>query len=312
LQQENGFLECFPTIGQIMEAFPPNQFLPAQSVPLGSADVVMVQVPLEQTVSYGTGTAGGPSAILEASSQIELFEEETGIDFELEPKIHVMPPLRFDPTADLEASLGQIRDFVRPLRGRFVFGLGGEHSMTYGMLTGLCDDLRDVTIVHLDAHGDFADTLGGLRWSHGTVMRRLWELGCRFLQIGIRSVCREEYETMAASDRVTTFYAHQLPRRWPEVLESLQRLTGNVYFTLDVDGLDPAIIPSTGTPQPNGLSWLQAMDVIRGVADNRQIDWFACDMVEFVPSPHAPGCDLTAARLAMKVLAFRQLALTGR
>jgi agmatinase len=190
--------------------------------------------------------------------------------------------------------------------------LGGEHSLTYGMLTGLCDDLRDVTIVHLDAHGDFADTLGGLKWSHGTVMRRLWELGCRFLQIGIRSVSREEFEVISASDRITTFYAHELPQRWPEVLESLRRLEGKVYFTLDVDGLDPSIIPSTGTPQPNGLSWRQAMDVIRGVAENPQIDWFSSDMVEFVPSPHPPGCDLTAARLAMKVLAFRQVALNQR
>lgn len=295
-----------------MEPFPPNQFLPVASVPLESADVVMVQLPLEKTVSYGTGTAGGPSAILEASSQIELYEEETGVDFEFTPKIHVAPPLDFSPVENLETALGQIRDYYRSLRGRFVFGIGGEHSLTYGTLTGLCDDLRDVTVVHLDAHGDFADTLGGLKWSHGTVMRRLWELGCRFLQIGIRSICREEYETMSKSDRVTTFYAHEIPERWPEVLESLRRLEGKVYFTLDVDGLDPAIIPSTGTPQPNGLSWRQTMDVIRGVADNPKIDWFSTDMVEFVPSPHPPGCDLTAARLAMKVLAFRQIGLQKR
>ncbi len=295
-----------------METLAQNQFLPVASAPFESADVVMIQLPLEKTVSYGTGTSGGPRAILEASSQIELFEEETGLDFEFSPKIHVMPPLRFDPADNLETALGQIRDFVRTLRGRFVFGLGGEHSMTYGMLTGLCDDLRDVTIVHLDAHGDFADTLGGLRWSHGTVMRRLWELGCRFLQIGIRSVCRDEYEVISASDRITTYYAHEIPERWPEVRESLRKLTGKVYFTLDVDGLDPSIIPSTGTPQPNGLSWRQAMDVIRGVADNANIDWFSSDMVEFVPSPHPPGCDLTAARLAMKVLAFRQTGLQKR
>jgi agmatinase len=295
-----------------MEPFPPNQFLPVPSAPLESADVVMVQIPLEKTVSYGTGAAGGPQAILEASSQIELYEEETGLDFEFSPKIHVMPPVQFNPTDDLETSLRQLQDFYRTLRGRFIFGIGGEHSLTYGTLTGLCDDLSDVTVVHLDAHGDFADTLGGLKWSHGTVMRRLWEKGCRFLQIGIRSICREEYEVMSTSDRVTTYYAYEFPERWPEVLESLRRLKGKVYFTLDVDGLDPAIIPSTGTPQPNGLSWRQTMDVIRGVANNPNIDWFSSDMVEFVPSPHPPGCDLTAARLAMKVLAFRQIGLNNR
>jgi agmatinase len=295
-----------------MDPFPKNQFLPVASAPFDSADVLMVQVPLEKTVSYGIGTSGGPEAILLASSQIELYEEETGLDFEFSPKIHVIPSLKFDPADNLEISLKKIADFVRPLRGRFLLGLGGEHALTYGLLTGLCDDLRDVTIVHFDAHGDFADTLGGLRWSHGTVMRRLWEHGCRFLQIGIRSVCREEYEVMTKSDRVTTYYAHQLPERWPEVMESLRRLTGKVYFTFDVDGLDPSIIPSTGTPQPNGLSWRQAMDVIRGVADNPKIDWFSSDIVEFVPSPHPPGCDLTAARLAMKMLAYRQIGINNR
>jgi agmatinase len=295
-----------------MASFEQHQFLPVSSAPFKTADVLMVPLPLEKTVSYGTGTAGGPRAILEASSQIELYEEETGLDFEKSPKIHVLPPLVFDSAENLQTALGQIADFVRPLRGRFLLGLGGEHALTYGMLTGLSDDLHDVTIVHLDAHGDFADTLGGLRWSHGTVMRRLWELGCRFLQIGIRSLCREEYEVISTSDRVTTFYAHQIPERWPEVLESLRRLAGKVYFTLDVDGLDPSIIPSTGTPQPNGLTWRQTMEVIRGVAENPNIDWFSSDLVEFVPSPHPPGCDLTAARLAMKMLAFRQAGLDKR
>ncbi|MCC6124068.1 MAG: arginase family protein [Pirellulales bacterium] len=295
-----------------MESFPENQFLPTPSATFDAADVVMVQLPLEKTVSYGTGTSGGPRAILQSSSQIELFEEETGLDFQYSPKIHVAPPLRFDPTESLETALGQIRDFMRPLRGRFVFGLGGEHSLTYGTLTGLCDDLRDVTVVQLDAHADLADTLGGLKWSHGTVMRRLWERGCRFLQIGIRSLSREEFEVASTSDRITLYYAHEFPRRWPEVLESLRRLEGKVYFTLDVDGLDPSLIPSTGTPQPNGLSWRQTMDVIRGVAENPKIDWFSTDMVEFVPSPHPPGCDLVAARLAMKVLAYRQIGLRNR
>jgi agmatinase len=295
-----------------MEPFPSNQFLPVPSAPFETADVVMVQLPLEKTVSYGTGTAGGPKAILEASSQIELFEEETKLDFEVSPRVHVLPPVEFDPTENLESALKRIADFVRPLRGRFLLGLGGEHSLTYGMLTGLCDDLHDVTVVHLDAHGDIADTLGGLKWSHGTVMRRLWERGCRFLQIGIRSVCRDEYELISKGDRITTFYAHEFPERWSEVLESLRRLEGKVYFTLDVDGMDPSIIPSTGTPQPNGLSWRQAMEVIRGVAENPKIDWFSSDMVEFVPSPTPPGCDLTAARLAMKVLAFREIGLRKR
>ena len=115
------------------------------------------------------------------------------------------------------------------------------------------DDLAGVTVVQIDAHADLADELHGRRWSHGTVMRRLWEQGCRLVQIGIRSLSREEYEVATAGPRIATYYAHRLEEQWAEVLETLRGLEGKVYLTIDVDGLDPSIIPSTGTPLPGGL-----------------------------------------------------------
>jgi agmatinase len=289
-----------------------NQFFGFPSTGIDSADVLIIPLPLEKTVSYGTGTAGGPKAILDASLQIEWFEEETGVDFQQAPKIHVLPPLSFKPTDVLEKSIEEIQKFASSFPGRFLLGLGGEHLVTYGMLTGMAENLHvenlhDVTLVHIDAHADLADKLGGKTWSHGTVMRRLWEKGCRLLQIGIRSLSREEFELASTGDRIKTFYAHQFPELWPEVIERLRRLEGKVYLSIDVDGLDPSIIPSTGTPQPNGLSWRQTMDVLRAVAENRSIDWFGADVVEFVPSPHPPGCDPTAARLVAKILAYRHV-----
>jgi len=169
--------------------------------------------------------------------------------------------------------------------------------------TGLVEDLAELTIVQIDAHADLADQLGGRRWSHGTVMRRLWERGCRLLQIGVRSLSRSEYDLARSGERIVTFYAHQMAERWSELLATLAGLEGKVYLTIDVDGLDPAVVPSTGTPQPGGLTWRQMMDVLAAVAAARRCRWVGADIVEFVPSPAPPGCDPAAARLLMKLLA---------
>jgi agmatinase len=134
-------------------------------------------------------------------------------------------------------------------------------------------------------------------------MRRLWDRGCRLVQIGIRSLSRAEYDLAQSDGRITTFYAHQLAGRWGEVLAELAGLKGKVYLTIDVDGLDPAVIPSTGTPQPGGLAWSQMMDVLRAIARAPRCRWVGSDVVELVPSPNPPGCDPAAARLVMKVLA---------
>ena len=278
------------------------QFLDLPPCPVEQADAVVVQLPLEQTVSYGTGTAGAPRAIIEASCQIELFDEETLIDFADAPKLHTMPPLPVEGT--LEEYLATVGCHVGPLRDKFVLALGGEHTLTLGMVAGLVDDPAELTVVQIDAHADLIDELDGRRLSHGTVMRRLWERGCRIVQIGVRSLSRAEYDLAATDDRITTFYAHRLHEQWEELIATLGGLQGDVYLSVDVDGLDPAVIPSTGTPQPGGLSWRQATAVIRTVATNDAVRLVGADLVEFVPSPHPPGCDLTAARLTAKILAF--------
>jgi agmatinase len=265
-------------------------------------DAVILPLPVEKTVSYGTGTSGGPQAILDASLQIETFDEETLVDFTQRPRLHTLPPLPTD--GDLEACLRRIENTVRPLQEKFVVSLGGEHSVSYGVVAGLIDNPADVTIVQIDAHADLADQLGGRRWSHGTVMRRLWERGCTLVQIGIRSLTRSEYDVATAGPRITTFYAHRLENQWADILTTLRDLEGKVYLTIDVDGLDPSIIPSTGTPQPGGLAWRQMMDVLRVLMTESPCRVIGADVVEFIPSPVPPGCDPAAARLTAKLLAW--------
>jgi agmatinase len=284
----------------------PTQFFGLPTPGIDSADVLILPWPLEKTVSYGTGTHTGPAAIIAASPQIELFEEETLVDFQERPRLHVLPPIVVDPEMPedrLPEHLAATARYVTQFRERFLLTLGGEHLLTYGIVTGLVDDPADVTIVQIDAHADLADMLGGRRWSHGTVMRRLWERGCRLIQVGIRSLSRPEYELVRSGPRIETFFAHELAARWDELLQLLARLEGSVYLSFDVDGLDPSIIPSTGTPQPNGLSWPQAMEVVRAVI-NAPCDLIGADVVEFIASPNPPGCDLNAARLVTKILAY--------
>jgi len=277
-------------------------FLGLPPCPIERADAVIVPLPLEQTVTYGTGTGGAPAAIIEASRQVELFDEETRVDFEQSPRLHTMPPVADQ--AGLPDYLDAVARCVAPLRDKFVLALGGEHTLTLGMVAGLIDDPAELTIVQIDAHADLIDELDGRRLSHGTVMRRLWEKGCRLVQIGVRSLSRQEFQLAATGRRIDTFYAHQLDRQWEKLLATLRALQGKVYLSVDVDGLDPSVIPSTGTPQPGGLSWQQTMTVIRTLAANSSARLLAADLVEFVPSPHPPGCDLTAARLAEKILAY--------
>ena len=284
----------------------PTQFLGVPSPGLDAADALILPWPLEKTVSYGKGTHSGPGAIIAASRQIELFEEETLIDFERRPKLHTLAPIEVDAamTDDgLPEHLAAAARGIARFRERFLVTLGGEHLLTYGVVSGLAVDPANLTIVQIDAHTDLADELGGRRWSHGTVMRRLWERGCRLVQIGVRSLSRAEYELIEGGPRIETFFAHDLARRWVELLHVLACLEGPVYLSFDVDGLDPSIVPSTGTPQPNGLSWQQAMELIRAVA-SAPCDWIGADVVEFIASPHPPGCDLTVARLVMKILAY--------
>jgi len=285
-----------------MSAVHPDQFLGLPGCDLSRADAVLAPMPLEMTVSYGRGTGRAPRAVLEASCQVETFDEETLVDFDDRPRVHTLPPLA--PEGTLPEYLDAARRLAEAHRGRFFLAVGGEHTLSYAVAAGLAEDLGSLTVVQIDAHADLIDRLEGQRWSHGTVMRRLWDQGCRLVQIGVRSLSREEYELATGDDRIAIFFAHRMAEQWTALLDLLRGLTGDVYLTVDVDGLDPAVIPSTGTPQPGGLGWPQTMEVIRAVTSAPGCRLVGGDLVEFVPSPNPPGCDLTAAKLLAKMLAW--------
>lgn len=272
----------------------------------------MLPVPLERTVTFGKGTAHGPASILAASQQLELHDEQRNIDVDASHRVRTLAPVS-PPDADgeLQPWLGRLESSVRALSDRFVLGLGGEHTLTYSLARGLATRHSGLTVVQVDAHADLADRVNGEQWSHGTVMRRLLESGASLVQIGIRSLSRDERQLIDKCSSIRTFFAHRLDAELDHALLTLHEIAGPVYLTIDVDGIDPAVIPSTGTPQPGGLSWRQLGAVIDATFRAPRALIIGADIVEYVPSRAFPACDIIPAKIGLNVLAARRAAQRG-
>jgi agmatinase len=270
--------------------------------------VLVLPVPFEATVSYGAGTARGPAAIVEASQQVELYDREHDAEPALTYGVHTLDALDLA-GADPVAAVGRIAEAVRHAAGsgKLVVVLGGEHTISAGVSRGLLDALGGpLTVVQLDAHSDLRDTYEGERYSHACVARRMLddERVEQVLQLGVRSVDAEEVAFARANpERVRVWYAEDVhEERWREELAA--RLRGRrVHLTIDVDGLDPAVVPATGTPEPGGLSWAQALDVIRTTArSSAQI--VGIDCVELAPQPALHAADFAVAKLVYKTMTY--------
>jgi len=287
-------------------------FLDLPDAPAGEADVILLPLPHEGTVSYGRGTSRAPEAIWRASAQIELWDEE--LRFELDSLgYHSAPavaPSAGETSADYLARVFEQARAFHPMRG-LVVGVGGEHSLTPALVRAAVDgpeDLSGLTVVQFDAHADLRDAYDGSPCNHACAMRRLVERGARLVAIGIRSADRDESAFADASNLVQTFTARGLEtdRRCQSVLlDLLGSLTGPVYLTIDVDALEVSLCPGTGTPQPGGLGWWQTLALLRRlVYDNRCIELIGCDVVETVPQPGTLVNETVAAALVAKIVAY--------
>lgn len=265
------------------------------------ARVVILPVPLERTTSYVPGTRNGPHEILVASSHMELWDEETGTDVH-RIGIFTLPEMEF-PFASIDEALGQIRRVASELvsRGKFPIVLGGEHSLTAPVVAALAAKHPGLSVLQIDAHADLRDTFMGTPYNHACAMRRVLE-HARATQVGIRSLSPEE---AAAAPTLPTkiFYDFNMRRdeRWIErVVDSLAE---TVYVTIDCDGLDPAIMPAVGTPEPGGLSWYETLALVRRVIESRHV--VGCDVVELCPMPGHVAPNFLCAKLVYKMLSYR-------
>ena len=276
--------------------------LPPELSRLETAKYVVLPAPYEGTVCYKPGTADGPAAILNASAQVETFDEELMAEF-VQAGIATLPLVATsdDPATQMEA----IRQAARPVidSGRFLLTLGGEHSITHPLVELMAAKHGEISVLQIDAHADLRDTYRGTKLSHGAVMRRVLETCGSICQVGIRSFSRAEVEQCPeqAANFITPAVI-EWHTKWIDMALSLLR--PKVYITVDIDGFDPAYAPGTGTPEPNGLNWPQVTTLLRRVCREREV--ISADIVEVRPIPPNHVTEYLAARLAYKIIAYTQ------
>ena len=275
-----------------------------------SARAVVIPFGLEASVSYGSGTATGPAAIIAASQQLELYDEELGCEPYLDYGVAALREPRI--AHPLSAALDQIEGVVETVvaAGKFPLVLGGEHSLTVGAIRPLVTRHKDLVVLQLDAHADLRDGYLGERYSHASAMRRLLDTpGVRLVSVGIRAVSLAEAEFLETNrDRIAIHWAKDQDR-W-NVEEMLRPLYGQpVYITFDIDALDAAVMPATGTPTPGGLAYWQALAIVRRACEVGNV--VGADLVEFAPIKGFHAYDYTAAALAYKLLSYPLAAKRG-
>jgi agmatinase len=272
------------------------------------ARAVVIPFGLEASVSYGGGTAAGPAAILAASQQLELYDDELGCEPYLDYGVAALrePPIARPIGPALDQLAGTVETVLAA--GKFPLVLGGEHSLTAGVIRPFAERHEDLVVLQFDAHADLRDGYQGEHFSHAAAMRRVLEHpGVSLVSVGIRAVSTPEVEFYRANrDRITIHWAKD-QSRW-NIDEIVRPLAGRpVYVTFDIDALDAAIMPATGTPTPGGLGYWQALAILRRACDVGNV--VGADLVEFAPIKGFHAYDYTAAALAYKMLSY---ALAGK
>jgi len=268
-----------------------------------SARAIVIPFGLEASVSYGGGTAAGPQAILAASQQLELYDDELGREPYLEYGAAAIRETEI--ARPIKAALDQLAGTVETVlaAGKFPFVLGGEHSLTAGAIRPFAARHKDLVVLQFDAHADLRDGYLGEHFSHASAMRRVLDHpGVSLVSVGIRAVSTPEVEFYDANrDRITIHWAKD-QERW-NVEEIVKPLAGRpVYVTFDIDALDAAIMPATGTPTPGGLGYWQALAILRRACAVGEV--VGADLVEFAPIKGFHAYDFTAAAIAYKMLSY--------
>lgn len=265
----------------------PFNFLGIPEVDPAEAWVVILPVPFEGTTSYGQGTAAGPEAIIKASRQVELYNPEIGKEIQELVKIATLP--------SVSGGREDIGEAAAKWVDKFLISLGGEHSITPELVKPFLKKYPNLSIIQIDAHTDMRDEWEGSKNSHACAMRRAQELGAQnIIQVGIRNTAKEEQQYLKLDN---IFWGDEY-----ELNRILAKLTADVYLTFDVDGLDVSIMPATGTPEPGGLSYNQALEIIKAVAQKKNL--VAADFVELSPIKNIPAYEFLVAKLIYSLIKY--------
>ena len=265
------------------------------------ARVLVWPISYEGTVSYGTGTGRGAEAIIDASRNMELYDDETDTEI-YRLGIHTLDesPEIAPPAAMMESLLQRGRELLAS--GKFVAMIGGEHSVSAPVIQAHAERYENLSILQIDAHADLRDSYDGTPHSHASIMARVTrDLKLPSVQVGIRSISSEEAR---AIDSLPTriFWARDIVGRTDWWEEAVAGLTENIYLTIDIDGLDPSLVAQTGTPEPGGLGWYETVGLIRTLARRRRI--VGMDLVEYSYVEGQSASAFLCAKLIYKTLSY--------
>lgn len=275
---------------------PPEQFRDP-----GQARVVIVPIPYEGGVSYGHGAADAPQAILEASQQVEFYDEV----LEAEPyRVGIATAAVPDMADSAEQMLADLSAFIQGLldQDKFVVLVGGDHSITSGYVRALARRNPVFGVIQLDAHADLRHAYQQSPLSHACVMARIREMTPHTLQIGIRSMARQEAQRVK-KENLALCTMHQWRRGGFDLQAALAALPDKVFITLDLDVFDWSVIASTGTPEPGGMLWDEGLQLLQTIFAAKEV--IGCDVVELAYQPNDPNSPFAAAKLIYKMIGFK-------
>ncbi|HEY2866101.1 MAG TPA: agmatinase [Pyrinomonadaceae bacterium] len=268
----------------------------------GDARVLVWPISYEGTVSYGAGTGDGAMAIIEASRNMELYDEETRSEV-YKIGIHTLDetPPAFTPDLMMDNLYQRTKELLG--EDKFICMLGGEHSVSAPVIRAHAERFHNLSVLQIDAHADLRDTYDGTPHSHASIMARVVkDLRIPSVQVGIRSISVDEARAVAAGLPTKIFWAKDIVGRTDWIRPAVDALTENVYLTIDIDGLDPSLVPTTGTPEPGGLGWYETLALIRRLAEKRRV--VGMDLVEFSKTENSDAPAFLCSKLVYKCLAY--------
>ena len=267
-----------------------------------TAHILVLPIAYEGTVSFGTGTGAGAMAIVDASRNMELYEEETDAEVY---KIGIHTLAEFQPQKTPEAMMDALYEHSKEIlkTDKFLCMLGGEHSVSAPIICAHAEKYHNLSVLQIDAHADLRDEYDGTKHSHASIMARVVkDLRIPSVQVGIRSISADEARAIDSDLPTKIFWAKDIVGRTDWIDSAIDGLTENVYLTIDIDGLDPSLVPTTGTPEPGGLGWYETLTLIRKLAKRKRV--VGMDLVEFSKAENSDAPAFLCAKLVYKSLAY--------
>ncbi len=282
--------------------FSPNNFLalPEKLSKFEYSNFVLLPIPYEESTTFVKGTKYGPNALICASQEVELFDCELGFEpcekgictlGELEPIV-----------SNPEKMTKRIEDVAENLleKKKIILSIGGEHTITVGLIKAFKKKYQNLSVLQLDAHADLRDSYQGSKYSHACAMRRISEF-CPYVGVGIRSISTDEL-SFAKKKKIKLFFAHKIKDNFSFFDEVLKLLSEDVYLSFDLDFLNPSIMPSVGTPEPGGIGWYETLYLLKRLAQTKNVVGF--DITELSPIPGNVSPNFLTAKLVYKMIGY--------